>query len=52
MTQCDYKSHREDFQTFPKIDAVSSMPIVASEYEGNTPSVPNATWIDFIFTNI
>ena len=36
MTQCGCKTHREDPQNFPKIDAVSTYSIVPWEYELNT----------------
>ena len=45
MTQCCYKTHREDPQTFPKIDAISPSQLL----RGNTKEIlnqyPNATQV-------
>ena len=38
MTECCYKTHREDPQSFKKIVYVSTFPIVPWEYERNIQS--------------
>ena len=43
MAQCCYKTHREDPQTFPKIDAVSTSQYLFENTEGISKQCPNGT---------
>ena len=43
MTQVCYKTHREDPQTFPKINAVSTSQLLRVNTKGISNQYPNAT---------
>ena len=42
MTQCCYKTHREDPQNFPKIDAVLTFQLLRGNTKGISKQYPNA----------
>ena len=43
MTQCCYKTHREDSRNFPKIDAVATSQLLRGNTKGISNQYPNAT---------
>ena len=49
MTQCCYKTHREDLKTFPKIDAVSTSQLLRGNTKGISNQYPNATRVSILY---
>ena len=43
MIQCCYKTHREDPQSFPKIDAISTFQVSRGKTKGTSNQYDNAT---------
>ena len=52
MTQCCYKTHREDPRNFPKIDAVATFQLLRGNTKEISNQYPNARGCLYSFTLI